>query len=337
MNNRIIKISAIAAMAFSALHIFAALIIFAAPQRVIDLVLGYKIEAYIHISAAIYIYTAAFAFNILAAVLILNRQGIYAPVIISSVSAFLVFTVPNITSYIETIYVARIIGGVEELAAYSGLNSLNSMLFLITFIGFAICIPLSAVYAFIRKKENAPEYRPPVKGWTIAAVVILILFSLLALFIILAQKQLQILAASPEMIAEKQLKTIIGVPDRFANIGFRIPISLAVMLIASIAVVICCIKLIRGVSVSPINVFLITVIYPIVSYIAVFIQNISSAVEVIAYNSVLISFSNYISWLCRIGVLICTAAAAVRAAERNFNKKTDINIFDDNTKNQEVF
>lgn len=302
MNDRKIRITAIAAIAFSALHIIASLAVFAAPEYAVQL-FAYDVGSTdISVPLEYYVYITAYAFNILAMALILNRRGVYAPLVICAVSAVLGSVVSGVAGGIETIIYSRTLE-IKPLVIYSALSSANDFLLLITFTGFAISIPLSSAYACLRKKENYSEYRPPVKGWTVTALVILILCVLSEIIIILSQKQ----------IVGNFLNYLVTTVE-----GLRIPASSVIVLLTAAAAVVCCVFLLKGKRVDSRAVFCIAVLYPIISRVVSIVEFRTLSAEMLAYYSTLSQFSA--SGLCRLGVMICAAAAAAKAAETSITE-----------------
>lgn len=294
MDDRKIRIPAMAAIAFSAFHIIALLAVIAFPRLAIRL-FAYDIDIEdVPVPITLYVYMAAFAFNILAMALVLNRKGFYAPLIICSVSAVLGAVITEAAGQIEPMIIATTTG-LDQFVAYGSLNSMHSLLYLMTFAGFAISIPLSAAYAFLGKKGTHPEYRPPVVGWTAAAIVILILYMLSEIYLILSQKQLAAFFGSTSVD------------------GFHISASSVILLLTAAAAIVCCVFLLKGKKVDPRIIFLIVMLYPIISRVISVVEFRTLSVELMAYYSSLGQFST--AGLCRLGVMICAAAAAVQAAE----------------------
>ena len=308
---RSIRKAAIISIIFSAIHIIGAVIIIAAPANAIEIMYGYKPDMVtdMPLFIPIYLYIFAFIFNIIADVLIIKRISVYAPFIISLISAISVFTFANIIERIQTIIYARLYGE-RPMVFYSSIIQVNDMLFLITFAGFVISISLSAVYLCLRKKEQLEEYRPSAAGLAIAAIVLISVYVILLLTIILGQKQLM---------------TYIDAPDILLNVGFHFPAKSIFMLLVCAFDMICCAMIIKGKSVFKYSPFAVAVIYPIARLIIQLVESRISDINVFAYNGTLYSYENFFTVFISIGVIMCYAASAVYTyVKKNYPESTEV-------------
>lgn len=299
-----IKKAAIISIVFSAIHIIGAVIIIAAPAKAIEIMYGYKpdIVTDMPLFIPIYLYIFAFILNIIADILIIKRISVYAPFIISLISAISVFTFANIIGRIQTIIYAHL-SGLNTMVFYGEVIDVNDILFLITFAGLVISISLSAVYLYLRKKEQTEEYHSSGKGYAIAAIVLISVYVILLLTIILGQKQLMI---------------YIDAPDILLNVGFHFPAKSIFMLLVCAFDMICCAMIIKRKSVFKYSPFAVAVIYPIARLIIQLVESRISDSNVFAYNGTLYSYENFFTVFISIGVIMCSAASEVYAyAKKN--------------------
>ncbi len=285
---------------FSAVYIVGALIINLAPLRIVQLTVPVDPnDVTVTIPVSVYVLSVYFSLNILAAVLVMKRRGIYAPLVISAVSPVLVYAVNNIASVIEQIMVSM--NGKISLAVYGAISTVSSMLNIVSRIGAVMCIALSAAYACIRRKESSEAYMPPVKGWSMAAIVMLSVYILAAVLIIACQKAVMY---SPTLF------------DGYS--GFAVPAGYIVHILTAAALIVCCFRFMKnGTTLYAKVSFWIAALFPIAAYIAVLSENkllAGAGVKEFVYNTQLYSFDGYISFLCFGGAAICAAVSAAKAA-----------------------
>lgn len=300
-----IKNAAIISIIFSMIHIIGAAIIIAAPIKVGEIFLDFEPSRIaMPLPLSVYLYPAAFMLNILADILIIKRVGTYSPIVISLLSVISIFTFANIITRIQTMTLVALIGGTYTIAFFSSLISANNMLFMISFVGYAVSVPLSAVYLYLRKKESSPEYRSPASEWAVAGIVLMSLHILFILLVIIGQDMLHKTANTPS--------------DIIAKAGFRFPAAYAVMLLVCAFGIVCCASIISGKNVSAKFIFAAAVAYPLVMWIAEIAEGMISGVYVMAYNSTLYAYGNFFEVFGSIGILMCVAAAEVKAMEKRF-------------------
>lgn len=304
---RYAKISA----ALSAVYIIGALIIIIAPRRAVALIAPFAAASEsVVIPLTVYLCAAAFAVSISAAIMLLKGKGIYAPLVMSIISAGATGFF-FITDIVQT-YITVHLMGAEEISMLGALRAESELLYPISWVGMVMCIAAAAVYAYIRRREINAEYAPPVKGWKTAAAVMLGLYIFLAVLMLAGQNLL-----------------MRDVPESLSDVGFCIPSSFAVHIIIAAVLLYC---LIKG---KPKAVIFTSAFYPVIAESALIAENnILSRIDInrYAYCATLNCYDEYIAFLCGIGALLCTAAAAV---ERSRSRIT-ANELKGNYDNEEI-
>ncbi len=297
------KKAAVISIILSGIYLLGAAVITAAPGLIVSLFSGgyqFDIDKFT-IPVNVYLNGIVLICNIAADILIIRNIGKYSPFVILISSFFLLNFTKKISSFFVELFISHT-GGLDNLAAYNVLDSCAEMLYIVTFAGIAVTLPLTAAYIYQKNRSVNREYRSSGKYYAVGGIVLLSLYLIAVTGVILLQKELLIFSGTPE--------------DILTSVSFFVPVRLAVLLILGVTGLVFCIRLLNERQVPVKAVFFIAALYQLfIRLIDVIAARISS-VNVTAYQSAVNAYASWFEVLFAAGILLCTAAAAVKETDR---------------------